>query len=272
MMYSRSRITPRLLAALLLLATVDGNAQEDTNGDGIVNALIPVVVEIGEVAGAYGSRWTTEVWIHNGTANTLRAIQRNLADPDCPFPEQPCPPNAVAGETRRAILYSHQADWGTVLLFTKDDAPHITLSARLLELSRRAQPNGINLPVVWEDQYLRKPVQLLSVPTADTSRVALRVYDPRLQRGSTVIVDFLALNGDIIASTTMSPGNNILSEPVPAFAGINDLVAAFPALRAYDRFDIRLTPATPGMEYWAFAAVTDRDTQHVLLITPDKHQ
>ena len=267
-MFSGVRIAPRLLVVLLLLATVDATAQEDTNGDGIVNALIPVVVH-GEVGGAYGTRWTTDVWIHNGTANTLDAIQRNLADPVCPFPEQPCAPNAVAGETRRAILYS-QADRGTVLLFTKDDAPLITLSARLLELSRRAQPNGIDLPVVWEDEYLRKPVRLLSVPIADASRVALRVYDPRLQQGSTVTVDFVAPNGDLIASTTMSPGNNIRSEPTPGFAGINDLVAVFPALRAHDRFDIRLTPVTAGMEYWGFVAVTDRDTQHVLLITPDK--
>jgi hypothetical protein len=264
-------INAAVVVALYLLTPV--YAQEDTNGDGYVDALIPIVVTEDVSPGAYGSRWSTEVWINNRSGITLDRIQRALSDPDCVLPDQPCAPNAVAGETRRPILYARpfNPDWGALLFFANDVAPRVSLSARVLELSRGSQPHGVEIPVIWEDEYLTGTSMLLAIPQSEDSRVALRVYDPRLQSNSAIRVEFLTTEGTTITTTTLAPRSSV-GLPIPGFAGINDLAAAFPLLQGYDRFDVRLTPLTSGTEYWAFATVTHRETQHVLLVTPDKRR
>ena len=259
----------RCLPALLLIFPLSLYGQRDTNGDGLVDALIPVVVRSGEVVGgAYGSQWATEIWIHNESEVTLTALQRGLLE--CPGGFA-CLPVYARGETSRALpVVSHEADRGVVLGgFLTGIAEKVTLSARLLELSRRAQPNGIEIPIVWENEYLIRPVTLPAIPNDDQTRVALRVYDPRWLPGSSVRIELLTLSGQLIGSTTLRPGDNIVSRAHPGYQGINDLAALFPELHEHQRFDIRVTPLTPGMEYWTFVSVTDRATQHVLLITPD---
>ena len=49
----------------------------------------------------------------------------------------------------------------------------------------------------------------------------------------------------------------------PGYAAIFDMVGTFPALSAYETVQVRITPLTEGMEYWAFVSITDNATQHV---------
>ncbi|MBK5260542.1 MAG: hypothetical protein JJE51_13200 [Thermoanaerobaculia bacterium] len=268
-----------LITALLLAFPILGS--DDTNGDRFVevliplafayqaNALTPVVIE-----GAYGSRWTGEAWFHNGTDLDVGSpIHKGEI---CLFPT-PCPvlyPKRTTTPIRLLPFIVSDPNRGALFSIPLDSANtfrSFTFSARVLELSRRSQPNGVEVPVVWEREYLSAPSRLIGIPRKAESRVALRVYDPRRTAGSSVRIDLVALDGSAIASKVLMPGANLtIDEGQPGYAAINDLEVEFPQLAAYDRFDILITPLTAGMEFWAFAAVTDRDTQHVLFITPDR--
>jgi hypothetical protein len=245
-------------------------AQRDTNSNGFVEALVPIVVAQRSTPGAYGSLWASELWIHNSGTTAVNSIQLGEGFAPCP-PNETCGPTAPAGQTKQAFPHAFStADRGALLMIPADRIDDLTLSSRVLELSRRAQPNGIDVPVVWEDEYLTGTTMLLAVPQNADSRIALRVFDPRRIQGSALNIEFLRPDGTVVASTTLRPGDNTeLRIPVPSYATINDLATSIPALLAEDRIDIRITPLTPNLEYWVYAAITDRDTQHVLLVTPD---
>ena len=51
----------------------------------------------------------------------------------------------------------------------------------------------------------------------------------------------------------------------PAFAMINDLAAAFPALAGTNRVRIEIIA---GDRAWAFSTITNNQAQHVTVITP----
>ncbi|HVT03047.1 MAG TPA: hypothetical protein VHL58_06675, partial [Thermoanaerobaculia bacterium] len=135
-------------------------------------------------------------------------------------------------------------------------------------------PTGVDLPIVREDQFFTKASTFLGIPVGATVRSALRVYDPRLQKGSTVRVDVLAEDGRVLATRRLFPGNNTIAQAqdptfqqVAGYDAILDLRRSFPELDEVARYHLRVTPETPGMEYWAFVSVTDNESQHVLLIT-----
>lgn len=257
-----------LLTASLLVASLTLHAQQDVNRDGRVHALVPIA-DVSDsdvpVAGAYGSLWSTQLWLHNASAQDIGIIQEGM------FCQIPIPCDTYrSGQTVRAWAQAAGAGHGALLSFTPDVAPQITISSRLLEHSRRAQPNGIEIPVVWEEEFLTAATRLLAIPSRPDGRVALRVYAPTAEnQASTVRVEAIALSGDLLGTSTLVLTRTNDPEPFePGFAFIPDVVALFPAIAGVERFDLRITPLQ-GQVFYAFASETDRDTQHVLLITPD---
>jgi hypothetical protein len=124
------------------------------------------------------------------------------------------------------------------------------------------------MPIVREDRFFTAPVRFIGIPASAASRVALRIYDPRRHPASQVRVELIHTNGSPIADTVLTLQDSS-TKWEPGVGSILDLAASFPQLRNVDRFDIRVTPLTPGMEYWGLVSVTDWDTQQVILITAD---
>jgi hypothetical protein len=272
--------------SVLLLLIVAGSSvgdDRDVDGDGYVKVLLPIAFSINqELPGAHGSVWRTEIWVHNGTAYGID-LQPHL----CDVPVVPCVPEFSPGSFGPMTSVTSNHNHGGALLYIPlppeehdldpvPDPDEIHLSARLLELSRRAQPTGVELPVVRELDFLTREAVLLAVPVGEGIRSALRVYDPTLIRGSAVGIELLDPNGNLIAGTTLHPGNDpVVPEQkqaafyfLPGYDAIHNLTDVFPELRQFDHFHVRLTPLTPDWEYWGFVSVTDDETQHVLLITP----
>lgn len=242
----------------------------DRNNDGVVDVLVPIVVRgDAPVPGAYGSRWSTEVWIHNGSDEPLRFIQRSWR---CPI-ILTCDPQVPRGVTMPVTTVDGPVNAGAMYYVPAVLAEEITFEVRLLELSRRAQPNGIELPVVWEDDFRTKPTRLIAVPRGEHLRTALRLYDPR-RAGMTFDVEIIGASGETLATTRVlaadpaDPTMAIHDDHLPFVAFLPDVEALIPATIPGQRYDIRVKPVSGG-EYWAFSSVTDRDTQHVLIITPD---
>lgn len=260
-----------VVLALSSLFATPVRAGEDVDGDGFVRVLVPIAFSASQqLPGAQGSLWTTEVWVHNGSSVGLDLQPTS----DCQFP--PCI-GAFPGEFRRwAGVESNHNDGGALFYLPKDHADLIHLQVRLLELSRRAQPTGVEIPLIREGDFLSHETVLLSVPAGSGVRSALRVYDAGLLRGSSVRAEFLDMSGNVLATTILRPGDDPVvperqyyAHPYPGAAAIHNLTTVFPQLQSVERFNVRLVPLTAGMQYWGFVSVTHDETQHVLLITPD---
>jgi hypothetical protein len=256
-----------LLTALLLAKSISAFAA-DTNGDGKDTILLPIGFR-GAVSetftGAFGTRWQGETTLHNAGPFDVILEQSGL----CPFTE--CNPViyrpgfiGFLQETRwrnpeRGILLQPLAPAGAALTF----------SSRLSEISRHAQPQGFQIPVVREEQFLTKPSLYLRIPSNPAVRTSIRVYDPR-RAGTGVHIDVLDDTGRVVHEMTVSlPFPDTVPADVlqPGFAILNDFASTVPGLPQSSTYQLRITPIPAGREYWAMVSVTDNDTQHVLIIT-----
>ena len=72
----------------------------------------------------------------------------------------------------------------------------------------------------------------------------------------------------LLAETTVTLVLQGNPDSVPGYAQFVDLVAVFPQLAASETIRVEITPISPGLRFWAFAAITNNETQHVTTITP----
>lgn len=226
--------------------------------------LIPVSVP-DSTPGAYGTFWHSELWVHNGSDVGILGLRRCLNFIQVPYLE--CPAEHNPGTTEVEDAVELRSPVGAVLLFVQGAAASkVTFSNRLFELSRHTQPVGVDIPVVREEDLFTDTVRFVGVSAGTASRIALRVYDPFRQPGSAVRVEALTTKGETIAETVL-PLTYLPQIYFPGFAATYDLVATFPQLHGVERYDVRVTPLTAGMRYYALMSVTDTDTQQVLLVT-----
>ena len=137
---------------------------QDVDGDSFVQFLVPINAPQ-PVPGAYGTSWVSELWIHNGS-------NRNINVAWCPDVSLPCYSGTHAPETtERAFEEEVRASMPAVLFdLHVDVAAEVTFSSRLFELSRLAQPVGVELPVVREDQFFRAPSRFIAVTRSNAVR------------------------------------------------------------------------------------------------------
>jgi hypothetical protein len=253
-----------LLSLIFASLTLASARAQDVNGDGLVTYLVPINAPQ-PVAGMYGTVWQTELWVYNGSSVpiALRGCG-NIID------GTPCnPATHNPGVTEQAFGRETSSTTGPVLLNVSSNlAASLGFSSRLFEVSRHTQPAGVYMPVIREDRFFSTGSRFVGIPGSLTSRVALRLYDPRRRSGSTVRLEVITSDGTALVDTVLPLLYNDIPDE-PGYATISDIAASFPQLAGTQRFDIRITPLTPGMEYWALVSVTDRDTQQVLLITAD---
>jgi hypothetical protein len=240
---------------------------------GYERLLLPIALPTTTTTpGALGTEWRMELWYENASTRDIGMFQ----PAQCPIP--PCPIFAPANSIGSyPIIFHNPGGNGAFFHVPSIVASQISFSARLMELSRQAQPTGVNLPIVHERDFLRERSTLLGIPAGSGIRSALRVYDLRLQRGSAVQVEVLSERGEVVATAILRPGDHPSVPPVlepgvpynlPGFDAIFDITSAFPELAQFERYHLRLTPMNEGALYWAFVSVTHNESQHVLLITP----
>ena len=232
----------------------------------MVRVLVPISVPTA-VPGAYGTLWKSDLWIHNGLD---RGMPFYCFGDIGSFPLCDGIGAGVTAQPSKEVLSLSKS--GALLLYLEfeqgEDPRQFNFSGRLFELSRHAQPAGVHIPVVRDGQFYKQPSRFVGISGSAANRVALRVYDPdAYTRNGAVRVDMIDLHGATIASTTLRLQYAGVWDP--GYAAIYDLAAAFPQLANVDRYDVRVTPLTSGLEYWAMVSVTDVDTQQVLLVTAD---
>lgn len=259
-----------LVSAIAVVSALTADAQVNTT-DRIETILIPVATN-GEVPGAFGSLWLSEVWARNGTTLDLE-----FQEP-CRFPG--CEPDLKGGQI--AMVSGFQGPEGMLLFNAVEAASNgefprssVTIEARLFELSRYAQPNGIEIPVVREADFLSDPVWLLGIRPSTANRVAIRVWDPGHVESASVLVEVYDRSGtERIVAFELPLAGRMFGDPpqtqrsLPAIGSVLNLQSSYPEILNEEVVHIRISPQTDDLLYYAMASITDNETQHVTIVSP----
>ncbi|HET7436672.1 MAG TPA: hypothetical protein VFN10_18330 [Thermoanaerobaculia bacterium] len=247
---------------VLMLAVVAPAAAQPA---ALETILLPVHIAGAPLQGANGSRWTTDLAIHN--AGPAEVILGPCGVPS-PLPSA-CPPSyfsVLAGETLRnhAVGFTDAGVNGRLLHVRAELASQLAFSLRVRDLARAAEDDGTELPVVRGEAFRTGTVRLIDVPLAPTSRVLLRVYDLDDRGDGQVRVRVISDDGAIAdhplliaASGYGHPGG------LPFAPGYGAL-----PLEGSGNVRVEIEPITPGLRLWAFATVTNNATQHVTVVSP----
>jgi len=239
--------------------------------------LIPVYLEE-PAAGAFGSLWTTPLAIYNGTSSTFQF------DPAC---LEVCRDHAplTPGKTQQQIE-TFTWEWrsgqptrvlGLTTIAGKDSPAALSFQLRAADISRSATNAGTEVPVVRETEFRTSTVHLLNVPVDPQFRLTLRIYEMNAAESDFAvrIYDQAAnlLLGSSMVHLTMPIAPNLPhlnGVPVaPAYLQIGDLAALIPAGAALPQMlRVEIEPKTSGSAFWGFISITNNQTQHVTLVTP----
>ena len=238
---------------------------------GYEQVLLPIYLK-SAAPGANGSLWRTDFYIRN---NGTTAVQ--LAPWDCP-PNMACPPVFPLTHTLEPQRTLHNPENFALyagsnpsrLLYVSAPA-NVSMSLRVADISRSVQNAGTDVPVIRPSELLRGTSQLFNVPLTDQNfRVLLRIYEVAYSR-SGFVVRFHPQEGGLPPHEVTLTAATPQSGPFRSEAAYVefDVSALLHLRRAWpDTLRIEIEPATPGSRYWAFASITNNQTQFVTLVTP----
>jgi hypothetical protein len=247
-------------------------------GDVFGRILLPLTT-FSNVPGAYGSSWTST--FTGRTEQIPIQITQTPVGSGC---VGICQTSAFT--TFKMVVAPGDVNRGAFVYVSPADAiKTVTFALRIQDVSRQASTWGTSVPVVREEDVRTSTIELLDLPRSDRFRVALRIYDfdsdadravrlrvfyPVAQFDQNPVVDVvLPLNRITSPQPTEFPA-------VPSVIFIGDLYSQFPEImnaappqpEVDRRIRVQLDPAAPNLRFWAFASVTNNETQHVTVIPP----
>ncbi|MEO8379209.1 MAG: hypothetical protein ABI779_06055 [Acidobacteriota bacterium] len=266
----------RLIAAILVLTSVvvfpAAHAGEPVE---YTRFLIPVYSP--DLPGAFGSLWQARTWLrYSGDVDADIVPRPFCFGIQCPLggvlePGWPSVPfQTLAGFPESAILVHVDSRY----------ASRVTFESRIRDLSRSSESAGTEVPVIREDRIANAPVYLLNVPLDVWFRHTLRVYalpeieSPEVEiryfrqpddSGSRLDLDITLLKAERLHLRTRRDFPTYQLYPSVGEVGNFQLA---PELAGQERIWIEVVPVTPGLRIWAFASVTNNETQEVTLVTP----
>jgi len=209
--------------------------------------------------GAFGSNWTTEVTLLNPSFFDFEPYRR------APLP-------LVAHGRTTALSFGASRTGGALFFAPREVSPATRFGSRVRDTSREGDDWGTEVRVARESDFRTADFSLLDIPVDARFRQTLRIYDPDSVE-SLVEVRAYAMDGTFLA------GRNVRlqsANPCPAFqpcasddpaAATLDLLAFFPEAAGQQRVSVDIRPLE-GQRLWALATVTNNQTQHVTVITP----
>jgi len=217
------------------------------------SVLFPVLFS---ADGAHGSQWRSEAVISNPrswhieNANSIGPLHHCLT--------YPCGERL---DPRSSVHLSDGFPRGAVLRVPRPETPDLAFALRIRDISRDAQTLGTRVPVVRERSMIHgEPIWLLDVPLDPRYRVKVRAYmiEP-------VLAPFLA------GSIEFQHGQARVELPFTLTrSGPNEPYSAeidLPQLSADDRVNVAVKLPLDATG-WAFASVTNNETQQVTIVAP----
>ena len=279
------RSAPLAFALSLLLLAPAASAQR-----AFYRVLLPVFFP-DAVAGAYGSQWKTAYAVHNPTPHAFHVDWcPGSTDPMYDVCTLPLYSNAhlAPGGTETTLppffhdRHELQKRGGPRLLYIREfvnppgsqpNPAALSFALRAFDVSRSASNAGTEIPVVRQEQFRKSTTSLLNVPTDAQFRLTLRLYETNLKvSGFTIRLFDQSTNAllgsrDVVLSWHFEHHWRLMFEPPHVQIGdVTELLPAGTALPQTLRIEIE--PRTPQSEFWAFVSITNNDTQHLTLVTP----
>jgi len=225
--------------------------------------------------GAYGSVWESELTIKNTASEDKRVgSPADLCVIGCAFGTI----HLLAGETR---VFSDPFNGSPLALATGlvlrlqppvNGTADVHFNFRVRDLSRQASTWGTELPVVRGSEFTAAPIELLNLPTGSTFRFTVRVYaidGPDSLAARARVYDLLS--GSVLRDVplTLQRSSQAAFFPAyfPAYAQLDSLSSDLSNLGT-DRIGIEISATDPTQALWAFATVTNNESQHVTTVTP----
>lgn len=220
--------------------------------------LFPVLFN---APGANGSRWLSEAAISN--PNPFFVENYNSID-GIVCVTYPCG-ERLSPESFTRIVDGHYPR-GVALLVPRPEADRLSFSLRVRDESRQAEGFGTEVPVVRErDLITDRPIELLDVPLDPRYRVKVRIYafDPIFHNN----LGWITLTDTETRAITWEQEVRLTRDctgcpTTPLYAEI-DLRPG----RRNERVVISIQ-GPRGAPSWAFATVTNNDTQQVTVVSP----
>jgi hypothetical protein len=217
-------------------------------------ALIPVIFN---GPGAFGSNWVTELSLRN----------------DNTFTVEPWRPIGGMAEIipRQPLLFSGDAPGGLFVGIPLQASGSLALHAGVRDTSRAGSEWSTEIPIVREEQFSTVGIDLLDIPADPRYRTMLRIYsteNPVFANNSRVHVIVYSLeNGGIYRSffATLSNGSGCTDAGSCADHPSSVAVADVATGNFSGRVGVQIQSTLP---IWAFATVTNNETQHVTVVSP----
>ena len=213
--------------------------------------------------GAYGSNWTTEVLIENGGDDRV-TLFRTPVRVLCPIPEGCLRDFLDPGE-----IATIDPSYPTGLYVHASRGNELRYNVLVKDLSRQSEALGTEIPVVREDDWSASTVHLLNIPSDSRFRTALRVYSDSQTTLPAIVVPLRVyrMGSNVPLVDTAIPLDIAHNGKIPSTNWIADLTRQL-NIGPGDPLRIELDPPLSKDRIWAFASITNNDTQHVTVISP----
>lgn len=216
--------------------------------------------------GAFGSDWATDIDVRNDGPIAVETIPLFWVDPASPV--LPIPMPLISGG--RSNFGNRNRDGGDFLYTPRGLERSLSYASHVIDRSRADADLGTEVPVV-RDEDAAPVIRLLEVPVDPRFRAKLRVYN--LDENMTVALTFRdPVTGRSVQQALQLTGYQVCPNAPcfserPAF-GVIDL-DAIPDLRTMQNgVDVTISSSTNDARLWAFVTVTNNETQHVTVYTP----
>ena len=240
--------------------------------------LLPVLTIPVPLPGAHGSLWISDAWVsYSGVSISVVAPIILGCNFQCPFPlpiEPPLPPR------RLEVFPLHE----TALLVhvRAREAEFFSFELRVRDVSREMDSAGTEIPVVPEEEMSPLPRRLMNIPLSAKFRHTLRVYAlPEVANPEVEVRYFKMLEGrefePVLLRTDRVALRHSLPTPTQVRNGISGLYPSIaeignfqslPELAGIKSIWIEVVPVTEALRIWAFASITNDETQQVTIVTP----
>ena len=151
---------------------------------------------------------------------------------------------------------------GTFLYMQTDQLDRVRMNLRAYDTSRAAENFGTEIPIVRLRDFATTldPMVLIGIPSDPRFRSTLRIYGYG-DTAASLLVTIEGANGAYIERSVLLP-----AQPDRYHPGYVEL-SNFPVGAGMLRVTI-IPPPSVTPHRWAFVSVTNNETQHITLITP----
>jgi hypothetical protein len=223
------------------------------------------------VGGVFGSAWYTEA----GLANLSDTLVPVYGIPPCTLEGCPQGPVQIAGHSTgwTGFIGGQCSSQGMLLVIDRARANDVAFTERTHDTSRDAKAWGAMIPVIRDDQMPSLRFSLVDVPMDPRFRVMLRIYDIDPSTPPSIhvrVYDEHYPGGGGDPDTLLTEFTPTLATNGQPFcvASVEIPVSGDSRINFVQRVRFEFESLDGRRDYWAFASVTNNDTQEVSVIAP----